>query len=44
MYVTVHCEAARADMDLVVPNWINSGVLLAGPILNNVVILLEDRR
>ena len=44
LYVPVHCEAARADTGIVVPIEINAVVLLASPILRNVVILLEDRR
>ena len=44
LYVTVHCKAAGADTGLVVPSYIDNGVLRAGPILSDVVVLLEDRR
>ena len=42
--VTVYCEAARAYTGIVVPSKIDAGELLAGLILRDVVILLEDRR
>ena len=44
LYVTVHFKAAGADMGLVVPTYIDTGVLRAGPILSNFVVLLDDRR
>ena len=43
-YVTVHCEAARADTGTVVPSDIDAGELLASRILRDVVIFLEDGR
>ena len=43
-YVTVHCEAARADTGTVVPSNIDAGKLLASRILRDVVIFLEDGR
>ena len=44
LYVTFHFKAARADTGLVVSSFIDAGILRDGPILSNVVILLEDRR
>ena len=44
LYVTVHCEAARADTGAVVPSKIDAGELLASRILRDVVIFLEDGR